>query len=143
MDEKDLIRKHEGLRLSAYKCAAGQWTIGYGHTAGVKQGDYVSVDEAERLLEADVAAVRKQVMAMAARAGVSLSSCQLGALVSFAYNVGLGAFASSTLWRRVRDNPADPAIASEFAQWVYGSGKVLPGLVARRGDESRLYFSGQ
>lgn len=136
----EFLKQHEGLRLNAYRCPAGVWTIGYGHTDGVKCGDYVSVDEAEALLRADVAPVEAAVRGMAADSGVSLRECQLAALVSFAFNLGVDALRRSTLWRKVSANPADPSIANEFARWVYASGHVMPGLVNRRAAEARLYF---
>ena len=65
-----LLRRHEGLRLSAYCCPGGVWTIGWGHTAGVKAGDYVDVDTADRLLREDAAEALRQVDSLAAQSGV-------------------------------------------------------------------------
>lgn len=139
----DLIKKHEGLRLYAYKCPGGVWTVGYGHTEGVKEGDYLSVDESQQVLERDVAKVRKAVKALAAEKGVELKRNQEEALVSFAFNVGVGALKRSGLWRRVCAGADASEVAAEFGRWVYGGGVILPGLVSRRADEIRLYFSGQ
>lgn len=139
----DLIKKHEGLRLYAYKCPGGVWTVGYGHTDGVKEGDYLSVDEAQHVLEQDVAKVRKALRTLAAESGVELQRNQEEALVSFAFNVGIGALKRSTLWRRVTERADAAAVAAEFGRWVYGGGTILPGLVSRRSEEMRLYFFGQ
>lgn len=131
-----LLKEFEGLRLEAYRCPAGVWTIGYGHTAGVKPGDFIDVDEAERLLWEDVRPVMAEVDAM----GVELSFNQRRALVSFVFNVGIAAFRESTLRCKVIADPSDPAIAAEFGRWVFGGGRRLPGLERRRAEEARVYF---
>lgn len=138
-----LLRRHEGLRLNAYCCPGGVWTIGWGHTAGVGPGDYVDVDAAERMLQADAAKAIEQVDSLAAQAGVTLNDCRRAALASFVFNLGIGSLRRSTLWKKICADQDDCAIAAEFSKWVYGGGKVLPGLVARRRDEAELYFSGQ
>ena len=89
----------EGLRLTAYRDAAGVPTIGYGHTKGVRMGDRITEDWARQLLRQDVAEVERQVKAMR----VASSEGQLDALVSFAYNVGIGRLRQSTLLRRIRE----------------------------------------
>jgi lysozyme len=71
----------------------------------------------------------------------NVNQCQFDALVSFCYNVGTGAFIKSTLLKKAKANPADPSIVDEFNKWVRGGGKVLPGLVTRRREEAKLYFS--
>ena len=112
-----LIKKHEGLRTEAYKCPAGIWTIGYGHTGKVKATDKITE-------------VKKP-----------LNQNQFDALVSFVFNLGCRNFAGSTLLRRINRNPQDNAIREEFARWVYSKGQRLDGLVKRRLDECELYFS--
>ena len=129
-----LIKRFEGLRLEAYRCPAGVWTIGYGHTAGVSEGMKVTETEAERLLEEDL----KPVLAVLP-SGLNVN--RRAALASFVFNVGIGAFNRSTLRRMVVDNADNPRIADELARWCYGGGKVLPGLVARRRAEAELYFT--
>lgn len=71
----------------------------------------------------------------------ALTQGQYDALVSFAYNTGISALRGSTLWRKVKANPADPAIPAEFRRWVNSGGKQLPGLVKRRAEEARIYTS--
>ena len=132
-----LIKQSEGLRLQAYKCAAGVWTVGWGHTAGVTAATAVTEAEAERLLEADVAPLERRIATDAPQ----LTVAQQAALISFAFNVGLAAMLRSTLWAKVRKNPADESIAAEFARWCRAGGRVLVGLQRRRKAEASLYFS--
>lgn len=131
----DLIKRHEGLRLAAYLCPAGVPTIGYGHTKGVKLGQVITEAEAEQLLQEDLKTSEREI------AGLNVNQNQFDALVSFVFNVGAGNFRSSTLLRRVRFNPDDRDIENQFRRWVYANGRVLPGLVRRRNDESKLYFT--
>jgi lysozyme len=132
-----LIKEFEGLRLKAYKCPGGVWTIGYGHTAGVKPGMVISEVQAEEYLKADLIAFERYLNGL----GLALNQNQFDALVSFIYNVGTGNFSSSTLLRKVRANPQDNSIMDEFLRWVYSKGRVLPGLQRRRLAEMKLYFS--
>ena len=133
----DLIKKYEGLRLEAYKCPAGVWTIGYGHTKGVMPKMKISKEEAEELLKQDVSIVELQVVNTVGK----LAACKIDALVSFAYNVGVAAFRRSTLCRKVKANSDDASIRTEFGKWVYAGSKKLPGLVKRRAEEAEMYFS--
>lgn len=132
-----LIKEFEGLRLKAYKCPGGVWTIGYGHTAGVKPGMLISKAQAEEYLKADLIAFERYLNGL----GLALNQNQFDALISFIYNVGTGNFSSSTLLRKVRANPQDDSIMDEFLRWVYSKGRVLPGLQRRRLAEMKLYFS--
>ena len=132
-----MIKEFEGLRLKAYQCPGGVWTIGYGHTAGVKPGMLISKAQAEEYLKADLIAFERYLNGL----GLALNQNQFDALVSFIYNVGTGNFSSSTLLRKVRANPQDNSIMDEFLRWVYSKGRVLPGLQRRRLDEMKLYFS--
>ena len=132
-----LIKEFEGLRLKAYKCPGGVWTIGYGHTAGVKPGMVISEAQAEEYLMADLIAFEKYLNGL----GLALNQNQFDALISFIYNVGKGNFTNSTLLRKVRANPQDNSIMDEFLRWVYSKGRVLPGLQRRRLAEMKLYFS--
>ena len=133
----DLIKRFEGFSPTAYLCPAGVWTIGYGHTAGVREGDSVDEDTAEDFLREDLAdaegAVEKHVK-------VPLKQWQFDALVSFTFNLGAGNLYNSTLLKKVNRNPDDPAIRQEFGKWVHAGGRVLPGLVERRKAEADMYF---
>lgn len=132
-----LIKEFEGLRLRAYLCPSGIWTIGYGHTAGVKPGIVISEAQAEEYLKADLIAFENYLNGL----GLALNQNQFDALISFIYNVGTGNFSSSTLLRKVKANPLDNAIMDEFLKWIYSKGRVLPGLQRRRLAEMKLYFS--
>lgn len=129
----DLIKKHEGLRLKAYRCPAGVWTIGWGHTANVAPGMSITRQEAEALLRADVAMIEAELE------GMVLTANQRAALVSFIYNVGIEAFRNSTLWEKIRQDVNHPDIPAEFARWRYAGGQEMPGLVKRRAEEAALY----
>lgn len=131
----DLIKGFEGLRLSAYKDSAGVWTIGYGHTSGVKPGQRISQAQAEQFLRSDVKwaeqAVRDNVK-------VPISQNQFDALTSFTFNLGAGALKSSTLLKKL--NAGDTAGAqAEFGKWVHAGGQRLEGLVRRRAEEAALF----
>ena len=126
----------EGLRLTAYRDAAGVPTIGYGHTKGVRMGDRISEDWARKLLRQDVAEVERQVKAMR----VAWTVGQLDALVSFAFNVGIGRLRRSTLLRLIREGGTKLQIQREFKRWVYAGGQRLRGLELRREWEARRFF---
>lgn len=133
----ELIKRHESLIQTAYLDPVGIWTIGYGHTGGVKSGDVVSEAQAEQLLREDLSTAERAVNSH----GLRLNQNQFDALVSFTFNCGSGNLARSTLLKKVKRNPNDPTIADEFRKWKYGGGRVLPGLVKRREEELKLYFS--
>src|SRR5690606_6021729 len=131
----DLIKPFEGLKLPAYLCPANVWTIGYGTTRGVQKGQTITAAEAERLLRADLAVFEAGV---SKAVKVPLEQHEFDALVSFAYNVGLGAFQKSTLLRLL--NAGDKAgAAKQFDRWNKAGGKVLAGLTRRREAERKLF----
>jgi lysozyme len=131
-----LIRQFEGLRLSAYKCPANVATIGYGSTAGVKMGQTITREEAELRLRADVQRFADHVAALVT---VPLSQNQVDALVSFVYNVGPAAFASSTMLKLINRGLLADA-ANQFTRWNRGGGEVLAGLTRRRIAERDLFL---
>lgn len=127
-----LIKQFEGLRLEAYRCPAGVWTIGYGHTSGVHQGQMITEAEAERLLREDLEPVIRALPG-------GLSEPRRAALASLCFNIGVSAFMASTIRRLVCADPEDPRIGAEFLRWKYSRGRELPGLLARRRAEAALY----
>ena len=135
----DLIKKFEGFKPYAYLCPANVLTIGYGHTKGVRLGQTCTEAEAEQFLKEDLEIAEAEVNKVASE--VELTQGQYDSLVSFTFNLGAKNFQTSTLRRKVLNNPADPAIKAEFGKWVYVKGKVSPGLQRRRLEESKLYFS--
>ena len=130
------LKAFEGLRLEAYLDAAGVPTIGYGHTRSVRMGDRISEYWATELLKDDVSQVEREVMAL----GVARTQGQLDALVSFAFNLGIGRLCRSTLLRLIRQGASEPAIRREFMRWVYAGGKRQAGLVRRREWEVKRFF---
>lgn len=134
---KILIKKYEGLKLSAYKCPAGVWTIGYGHTTGVFEGQKITSDQADDFFDNDIKQFEKIVLELC---NVPLKQGQFDALVSFVYNVGKTAFANSTLLKLLNQKKYTAA-GNEFSRWVYVRDKKLQGLVKRRIDERFLFFA--
>lgn len=140
---KNKIKAWEGFRPEAYLCPSGVLTIGYGHTGSdVKPGDTINHAQADELFEKDIARFERELQdAMAADNINTLTQGQYDALLSFAYNVGMSKLRSSTLWRKVKANPFDPTIGTEFCKWVHSGKNVLPGLVKRRREEANIYRS--
>ena len=132
----NLIKSFEGLKLESYLCPAKVWTIGYGHTQGVKKGQIISEKHAESLLKGDLLIYEKAVLSH----NLKLNQNQFDALVSFTYNVGPGNLAKSTLLRKAKINPDDSTIRDEFMKWDKAKGKTLAGLTRRRKAEADLYF---
>ena len=126
----------EGLRLEAYEDAAGVPTIGYGHTKDVRMGDRISEYWAKELLRDDIDEAERQVKEL----GVARNEAQLDALVSFVFNLGIGALKESTLLRVIRAGGSKADIKREFKRWVYAGGKRLKGLELRREWEAKRFF---
>lgn len=132
----NLIKKFEGCSLKAYKCPAGVWTIGYGHTNKVFADDVITQEEAETLLKHDLIIHCNNVSKLVK---VFLNQNQFDALVSFEYNVGYTAFQNSTLLKLLNQGKYKEAV-EQFDRWVYAGKKVLPGLVNRRKAEKELFL---
>jgi lysozyme len=144
----DFIKSKEGLELKAYKDVAGVWTIGYGTTVyqnqhHVMEGDVITMEQAEALLEFEVNI--KAVDVSKALGNTDVNQNQYDALVSFTYNEGIGALLSSTLLRRVKADLNDLTIRDAFMMWdkarVDGQLVVVEGLKRRRAEEADLYFT--
>lgn len=143
-----IIKAAEGCELKAYLCPANIPTIGYGHTktvtlADVKRGKPITQNEADRLLALDLAEFEKGVARLVK---VPLTDNQFGALVSFAFNVGLGALSSSTLLKKINGRASITEIGKSWLQWdkarVKGVLTPLRGLTIRRQAEFDLFKSG-
>jgi lysozyme len=132
-----LIKGSEGYYDHAYKCPAGKWTIGWGHTKGVTAGMTCTPVQALRWLVADLQNAENDVNDL----NLKINQNQFDALVDFVFNLGIGSLEESHLLIKIKANPADPSIRQEFEKWVDGAGKVEPGLVKRRNEEANLYFS--
>ena len=132
----DLIKQYEGLRLEAYLCPAGVPTIGYGHTKGVKIGQKITEDQADKLLADDFLEAESEAAKLIT---VPLTVNQLDALASFVFNLGASKLLGSTLRRKLNTGDYKGA-AEEFDKWVFAGGKKLNGLIARRAAESKLFL---
>lgn len=130
------LKEFEGLRLEAYLDAAGVPTIGYGHTKGVRMGDRITEYCAKEYLLQDVREAEQAVNDL----NVAKTEGQFDALVSFAYNLGIGRLYSSTLLKEVRAGGSKHAITREFKRWVYAGGRKLNGLEKRREWEAKRFF---
>lgn len=134
----DLIKDSEGFREEAYKCPAGKWTIGYGSTfyqdkSPVQEGDTITRDKAEELLnwycDTQIKYPRND-----------LNDDQKAALCSLIYNIGQGAFDKSKCRKAIVNS--DWQEAHRQWDWITANGKILPGLVIRRQKEKNLFFKG-
>jgi lysozyme len=131
-----LTEQFEGCKLTAYQDQVGVWTIGYGHTGhDVAAGLTITQDQAQNLLAQDVtsaaACVNKSVT-------VALNQNQFDALVDFVFNLGAGAFLSSSLLRDLNAGNFTAA-AAQFNAWDHAGGVVVPGLLRRRQAETALF----
>lgn len=133
-----LLKGHEGLSLVAYLDTGGVWTIGYGHTKGVKEGDACTPDQAVAWLDEDADDAELCILMHVI---VPLTQNQYDALVSFVYNVGNGSFIGSTLLRKLNAHDYTGA-ADQLKRWIHDNGKIINGLVARREDERALFMTG-
>lgn len=131
----DFVKQFEGRELKAYRCSAGVWTIGYGHTKGVSEGDEISPAEAEQLLVEDLTAIADDLNRLV---NVPVSEGQYIALLSLAFNVGAAAVKKSTLLLHLNHGRYDEA-AEEFDKWIYAGGKPSEGLKRRRAAERKLF----
>lgn len=130
------IKKFEGFRNTAYLCPAGVWTIGYGHTKGVKAGMSVNPSLASEFLIKDCAPIIRVLNSMNLR----FEQYQYDALASFIFNVGISAFLKSTLYKKLIAQ--DINASTELLKWVYIKGTVSNGLKKRRMYEYKLFNNG-
>lgn len=133
---RQMIEGFEGLETKAYQDQRGIWTLGYGHIAGVKQGDTCTKEQADEWLEEDLASAEKAVNAMVK---ALLNQNQFDALVSFTYNVGSGSLEHSTLLSLLNQGAIDGA-ANQFLAWDHINGVVSDGLLRRRTAERALFL---
>lgn len=127
----DLIKSFEGCVLNAYLCPSNVWTIGYGHTTGVVQGQTITKAQAEEFLKKDLVKYEGYVD----KTGLMLNQNQFDALVSFTYNCGSGNL------KKLINNRTLLEIADAMLLYNKSKGKVLPGLIKRRQMERALFLS--
>ena len=130
-----LIKKFEGLELEAYKCAAGVWTLGYGHTAGVQEGDVWSEEQANEQLKIDMHVYADYINDQVT---CPLSQNQFDALVSWVFNLGPTNLRNSTLLKVLNSGDYE-GVPAQIKRWNKAGGKVLEGLIRRREAEALLF----
>ena len=131
----DLIRFFEGLELNAYQCAAGVWTIGYGHTKDVQQGMTISEARANEMLAEELNEYESYINGLVT---VELNQDQFDAMVSWVYNLGVGNLKASTLLKVLNAGDYD-GVPAQMMRWNKAGGKVLEGLTKRRQAEADLF----
>ncbi len=142
-----LIMFHEGLRQHAYKDAVGVWTIGYGHTSGVREGQVISLDQAVEFLKRDAKNAEGYVKYAAQMAGIRLNQNQFDALTSFTFNLGSGPLSAGRSLGDALQKKDHQAVADSLLLYVKGRNprtgqlELLPGLVTRRRAERSLFIS--
>ena len=130
-----LIKKFEGCELEAYKCAAGVWTIGYGSTKGVKEGDTLTKEETDNLLLHEMDEYEGYVLEAVE---MPLSQHQFDAIVSWTFNLGPSNLKASTMLKVLNKGEYED-VPAQIKRWNKAGGKVLEGLVRRREAEALLF----
>ena len=133
-----LLKKFEGCELKAYQDSVGVWTIGYGHTKEVKEGDQINKDEAEHLLAEEMPEYEGYINSYV---DVPLEQNQFDALTCWVYNLGPTNLRNSTLLT-VLNQERYTDVPREIKRWNKAGGKVLKGLIRSR-DAAALLFEGQ
>ena len=131
----DLVKFFEGFEGKAYLCPANVWTIGYGRTKNVQEGDRITKVQAERDLLEELEEFAEQVLNSVK---VELTQNELDALTSWTYNLGVGNLNSSTLLKKLNAGDKN-SVPSEMLRWNKAAGKVLAGLTRRREAEAKLW----
>tara|TARA_S200000501_G_scaffold43566_1_gene35275 strand:- start:1545 stop:2006 length:462 start_codon:yes stop_codon:yes gene_type:complete len=135
----ELIKFYEGCELESYQCSADVWTIGYGKTSGVQEGDTCTQEQAEEYLADDLFKFEKTIHKLV---NVPLRQNEFDALVSWTYNLGGTNLRESTLLIRINDNTPSSRndIPYQIKRWNRAGGEVLDGLVKRREAEAKMWL---
>ena len=144
----DAIVKREGLKLKAYRCIAGRWTIGIGHTLGMREGQIITKDTAYALFREDISPVEHHLNQLNDRLLRKLKQHEFDALVSFIHQIGLGSFGTSTCRKYILAERPLEQIADEFPKWSYVTDpvtkkKVWSDAVCDRHKSEREQFLGK
>ena len=131
-----LIKDFEGCELKAYQCAAGVWTIGYGHTKDVQEGDICSLEKAEHLLQRELEEEYEKYINELVT--VPMNQCQFDALVSWVYNLGPANLKKSSMLRVLNEGKYEE-VPAQIKRWNKAGGKVLDGLIRRREAEAEMF----
>jgi len=132
---KEFIKDFEGCKLEAYQCSGGVWTIGYGHTRHVQEGDKITNKEADAFLVKDIEMVEHHVDRLV---NVHLLRNEWDAIVSWCFNLGCGNLRSSTMLRVINSGDIDK-VSEQIVRWDKAGGKVVAGLTRRRKAEAELF----
>ncbi len=144
---KTLVKKleeNDNAKLKAYLDSGGVWTIGWGSiwnydkNRAVKQGDTITQEQADRYLEIEAA---QKYAAVKSLVKVPLTNNELIALCSLVYNIGVNAFAKSTLLKQLNAGVDRVTVAQQFDRWVYDNGIIVKGLQNRRAKEKKIFLS--
>lgn len=134
----ELVAEFEGFKAEAYQDIGGVWTCGYGTTGpDIHKGTSFTKEEALQRLSETLQSIWNQIEQ---KTSIALTSKQMEALCSFAYNLGTSALFKSTLWQYLEEGEIEQA-AQEFPKWSHVNGKVIPGLLKRRVKEQELFLS--
>lgn len=132
----DIIKNYEGCKLQAYLCPAGVWTIGYGHTKGVTKGMSISQSQADMFLKEDIKPIETFLNGMC----INFTQNQFDSLCSWCFNLGLGKFKSSTMYKYIVAKKSDIEITDQMIRWHNAAGKPLLGLKKRRCTEANMFL---
>jgi lysozyme len=132
---KEFIKDFEGCKLEAYQCSGGVWTIGYGHTRHVQEGDKITSKEADAFLVKDIEMVEHHVNRLV---NVHLLTNEWDAVVSWCFNLGCGNLRASTMLRVINAGDIDK-VSEQIVRWDKAGGKVVAGLTRRRKAEAQLF----
>lgn len=131
-----LIKRYEGCRLKAYKDSVGVWTIGWGNTSHAKAGMVITQQQAETFLKDDIKPIETLLNGM----GINYTQGQFDALTSWVFNLGIGNFKSSTMYKYIVARKSDLDITDQMVKWHNAGGKPLLGLKKRRSEEANMFL---
>jgi len=131
----ELIKKFEGCETTAYQDSVGVWTIGFGHTKGVEEGQTCSIEDAESMLADEMDEYEGYINNMVK---VELQQHEFDALVAWVYNLGPTNLGESTMLKVLNGGQFD-RVPDEMNRWTRAGGKILEGLVRRRQAESLMF----
>lgn len=134
------IKEFEGCKLQAYQDMGGTWTIGYGHTYGVRRGDRISQQYADEMLQVDIENVERQLLALRDAETGKWTKGQWDAVVCFVFNVGIGRYRKSTLRKAIMQKMPASKIEMHWRSWSFVNGEKMRGLEKRRNWELERFF---
>ena len=134
-DGLELIKKFEGCETSAYQDSVGVWTIGFGHTKDVEEGQTCSIEDAESMLADEMDEYEGYINNMVK---VDLQQHEFDSLVAWVYNLGPTNLGESTMLKVLNGGQFD-RVPDEMNRWTRAGGEILEGLVRRRQAESLMF----